>query len=125
MKRNKGCKLCDQDQIKETELLTAMNPSLLTDLTLKRFIFEQGASPTLWQLAKKSKLNKIEICHSPGITGNLSILLCHSFPSLNSLILSDCGLNSQDLCSLAQASLEGRLPQLRHLDISDNPDLVA
>ena len=58
-----------------------------------------------------------------GFEGNLSVLLRHSFPSLNSLVLSDCGLNSQDLCSLAQASVEGRLPQLRHLDISRNTDV--
>ena len=115
----------DQYQTKETELLTAMNPSFLADLTLKRFIFEQGAFPTLWQLAKKSKLNKIDISHSSGVTGNLSVLLRHSLPSLNSLILSDCGLNSQDLCSLAQASVESRLPQLTHLDISENPGLVG
>ena len=70
-----------------------------------------------------SQLDNLDISHSSGITGNLSMLLCHSFPSLNSLILSNCGLNSQDLCSLAQASIEGRLPQLRHLDISKNREL--
>ena len=51
------------------------------------------------------------------------MLLRYSFPSLNSLILSSCGLNSQDLCSLAQASVEGRLPKLTHLDISKSPDV--
>ena len=76
------------------------------------------------------RLHKLDISHSSGITGNLSVLLHHSFPSLNSLILSDCELISQDLCSLAQASVEGRLPQLNHLDISENqticvPDLFS
>ena len=46
-------------------------------------------------------------------------LLRHSFPSLNSLILSNCGLISQDLCSLAQASVEGRLPSLNSLILSN------
>ena len=55
--------------------------------------------------------------------GNLPLSLRHSFPSLNSLILSDCGLNSQDLFSLAQTSVEGRLPQLRYLDISHNLEI--
>ena len=64
--------------------------------------------------------NKLDISHGLGITGNLSVLLRHSFPSLNSLILSNCGLNSQDLCHLAIASVKGRLPVLRHLDISEN-----
>ena len=76
------------------------------------------------------RLHKLDISHSSGITGNLSVLLHHSFPTLNSLTLSDCELNSQDLCSLAQASVEGRLPQLNHLDISENqticvPDLFS
>ena len=51
------------------------------------------------------------------MTGTLSILLCHSFPSLDTLILSDCAVNSDDLSSLAQATVKLRLPQLRHLDI--------
>ena len=53
----------------------------------------------------------------------LSNLLDKSFLSLNSLIPSDCGLNSEDLCSLAQACVEGRLPQLKHLDTSGNPGI--
>ena len=57
------------------------------------------------------------------MSGTLSILLCHSFPSLNTLILSDCGLNSLDLNSLAKASAKGRLPELKHLDISQNDQL--
>ena len=71
-------------------------------------------------LGKHLQLQFLDISGMPDITGNLAILLCHSFPSLNSLILKDCGLNSQDLCSLAQTSVEGRLPQLTHLDISYN-----
>ena len=55
-----------------------------------------------------------------GLKGNLYVLLRHSFLSLNSLILSDCWLNIQDLCTLAQASVEDRLPKLTHLDISHN-----
>ena len=41
------------------------------------------------------------------------------FPSLNNLILSDCGLDNQDLSSLAQA--EGNFPNLKHLNVSHNP----
>ena len=74
-------------------------------------------------LIKCTQLKKLNIRESLGITGNLSALLRHTFPSLNSLILRRCGLNSQDLCSLAQASVEGRIPQLRDLDISENRDI--
>ena len=33
--------------------------------------------------------------------------------------MSHCRLNSQDIQSLARVNVEGKLPQLRHLDISD------
>ena len=52
--------------------------------------------------------------------GSLAILLCHNFPSLQSMVLSDCGLKSQDVSILAQACAKGRLPELRHLDLSEN-----
>ena len=57
---------------------------------------------------------------SSGLTGNLSALFTHSFPTLNTLILRWCELNANDLQSLARADVEGKLPQLRHLDISHN-----
>ena len=58
--------------------------------------------------------------HCLGITGNVSCLLHTCSISLSSLILHDCGLNSQDLKSLAHANVEGKLPKLRHLDVSEN-----
>ena len=70
-----------------------------------------------------TRLHKLDISHSSGVTGVLSILLCHSFPVLETLILSDCWLNSDDLRSLAQANKKGRLPKLKHLDISQNPNI--
>ena len=42
------------------------------------------------------------------------------FPSLINLILIDCYLELQDLCCLTQANLDGKLPRIRHLDISLN-----
>ena len=97
----------------------------LTDLRLHRLAFSPELLTVVSKGATSSQLHKLDISHSSGITGNLSVLLCDSFPSLNSLILSNCGLNSQDLCSLAQASVESRLPQLIDLDISVNKDLVG
>ena len=49
----------------------------------------------------------------------------HNFPDLNTLILSDCDLRSQDLCSLAQASVKDRLPKLKHLNISHNRQIAG
>ena len=42
------------------------------------------------------------------------------FPSLINLILCDCSLELQDLRCLTQAKLAGKLPRIRHLDISLN-----
>ena len=49
-----------------------------------------------------------------------SRLLCHSFPLLETLILSDCRLNTEDLKSLADGSSMGRFPAVKHLDVSYN-----
>ena len=70
-------------------------------------------------------LQKLDISNSLGITGKLSVLLRHGFPSLNTLILRYSWLNPKDLCSLAQANAEGRLPKLTQLDISNNYKLVG
>ena len=96
----------------------------LKSLKLSHIISSINDLTNLKVNVKQWNIIKLDISYSSGITGNLSVLLDHSFPSLNSLILSDCGLNSQDLCSLAQASVEGRLPHLMDLDISCNPDIL-
>ena len=75
------------------------------------------------EVIRKTGLHELHISHSGNISGKLSELLKDKFPSLNSLILSNCGLNTGDLCSLVLASVEGRLPELSHLDISDNREI--
>ena len=55
-----------------------------------------------------------------GMTGNFSKLFCHHLPLLKTLILCDCKLDSQDLHSLADANVNSRLPNLKHLDLSEN-----
>ena len=50
----------------------------------------------------------------------LSALMSHNFPQLQILVLRRCGLTSDDLHSLVEANNQGRLPELRHLDISEN-----
>ena len=97
----------------------------LKSLTIHNFI---RGDEDLWHLGSKMtkstlKINRLDISYSKGITGNLLSLFCYCFQSLYTLILSDCGLNSYDLSSLAYANVEGRLPKLRHLDISCNGHL--
>ena len=102
-------------------LLNCLN---LLCLTFNGFLLLPSDLNTVALSAKASNVSKLDISHSSGISGTLSTFLCHSFPSLETLILSDCGLNSDDLTSLAQASVEG-LPELKHLDLSDNEVIIG
>ena len=54
------------------------------------------------------------------IGGNLSIVLCHNFPSLSTLVLSNCELTLQDVKSLTLSNINGKFPELKHLDLSEN-----
>ena len=114
-----GVSLGDKDLKRKVLKLNieSLNLKQLRSLTLHHCITKPIS---LEILATYLELHKLDISHSSGIKGKLNKLFSQIFPSLNSLILSACGLNSLDLCSLAQASVEGRLPQLVHLDISQN-----
>ena len=68
--------------------------------------------------AKLTDIRLTELDLYGSLTGGLSALFTHRFPRLNSLKLRWRKLNANDLQSLAQANVEGKLPQLRHLDIS-------
>ena len=107
------------------EGFNVLNSRSLTRLTLNRFICSPLHLNTAAMSAQSSEVTNLDISHSSGISGTLSTLLCHTFPSLETLILSDCGLNSEDLTSLAQASVEGRLPELKHLNMSDNEATIG
>ena len=66
-----------------------------------------------------SELITLDISHNPH-RGSLSALMSHCFPHLEILVLRQGLLDSDDLISLAEASNQGRLPELRHLDVSEN-----
>ena len=82
----------------------------LTELRLQRFVHSVRHLSTVAGSVTSSQLHKLNISHSLGITGNLSVLMRASFPFLTNLNLRNCGLNSNDLCSLAQVSMDGKLP---------------
>ena len=65
-------------------------------------------------------LYELNISHSRGITGNLHTLFWGNCPSLDTLILCDCGLNLEDFNNLGNALEEGKLPKLQSLDMSQN-----
>ena len=59
------------------------------------------------------------------VNGNLSALLRHHLAFLHSLVLRDCRLTSEDLDHLQRANTLDRLPQLRHLDLSNNSKFIG
>ena len=78
---------------------------------------------SLTQITVNQKFLHLDISQSPGVKGNLHMLLCRGFPSLEAFILSGCELIADDLRSLAKANANGKLPRLKHLDVSCNEDL--
>ena len=69
---------------------------------------------TLWSVTE------LGIYSWDGMTGNFPKLFFHHLPLLRTLILCDCKLDLQDLQSLADANANSRLPNLKHLDLSEN-----
>ena len=117
-------------QLSEKELMKyfrhwmkRLNLPALQSLTIHRLIRSMEALFLFSNIPVLTRLHKLDISHSSGMTGVLSLLLCHSFPSLHNLILCDCRLNLIDLLSLEQADRKGRLPELRRLDVSRNEDV--
>ena len=111
---------CEEIKMKVLRQINGIEFSKLKSLVLRRCVC---STEHLYMMTKSKRLTqfqKLDISHSMGITGSLSILLCHNFSSLEILILQDCGLNSRDVRNLAQANAKGRLSTLKYLDISQN-----
>ena len=109
------------------ETVFFVNPEQLLEikyLGLQRCVTSRGNLTELRDLTNQRKLFTLDLSHCPYLAGNLRELMRHNFSSLKTLILSDCGLNSEDLSSLAHDQVEGRLNKLRHLDISNNTHLI-
>ena len=91
----------------------------VSNLALNHFSLEENFS-RLAQSSVVHSLTNLNLSHCSGIRGNLGSPFSKEFPSLSSLILSGCVLGSQDFSHLAQASVGGKLPELKHLDVSHN-----
>ena len=92
-------------------------PQHLECLTLQGYI---NNLPLLADKMIQWNLKYLCISFDDGIKGTLSSILRVIFPYLKTLIFRGCNLSSEDLHSLAQAYVEGKLPKLKHLDISHN-----
>ena len=93
---------------------------LLEKLTLKRFITSADQLSVLSRKLTRLRLHYLDITEGRSMTGSLSSLFPFRFPILHSLVLRDCGLNSEDFRSLAQSNVQGKLPRLKHLYVSMN-----
>ena len=92
----------------------------LDKLAFQRFTMSAEKLKILSEKLSSVRLTELNLAISSGLTDNLSVLFTHSFPRLNTLVLNGCKLNANDLQSLAQANVDGKLLELRHLDISEN-----
>ena len=110
------------DSVRLQKFLNEFDPAQiakLEKLTFQQFTISAVGLEILSEKLTSIRLTELDLSHSVGFTGNLSALFTHRFPRLNTLKLRWCKLNSNNVQSLARANVEGKLPQLRHLDISD------
>ena len=94
-------------RIKENECSPIMASSVC-DLQLRGYLFSVLSFYAMSRSVCLTHLQKLDISYSSGITGTLSMILCHKFNRLNTL--NNCELNPDDLCSLALASAKAGFP---------------
>ena len=89
-------------------------------LSLHGCLLDVNDLNTITKNLNHDSIMRLDFSRNTAIRENLSKLLSHTFPSLHTLGLSDCGLTSEDLSSLRRANISSKLPELKHLDISKN-----
>ena len=94
----------------------------LDKLALEYFTISTGELDILSDKLTSFQLTELKIS-SHHISGIISALFTHSFPVLNVLTLENCYLNSEDIQSMALVKAEGKLPQLKYLNISWNDNI--
>ena len=92
----------------------------LKHLSLTGFIFSGEEVQDLAQRLVKWDLEELSLVGSKGISGHLSVLFRHCLPSLETLVLSQCDLNSDDMRCLKHAREQSKLPKLEHLNVTGN-----
>ena len=105
----------------ESTALPSLKSLIVTDCGLnKRNLRSLGVANENGRLPELTYLdiswNKVSF----NVGFNLSLLFSAKFPSLQELIVRDNGLDDDDLRALARANAKGKLPELKHLDISGN-----
>ena len=104
-----------------TQILISEKLPYLTTLGIIRY--KGQAIENLLTHGIMAQLNKLDLSDCR-LGSQLSYLLRLQLPNLISLTLCQCELQTPDIQCLAQAYVEGKLPDLKHLDISHNNDGV-
>ena len=95
----------------------------LVNLSLRKCLASHDHVSFFCDSLKLHKICKLDLSRTPALSGIMGVLLANPFPWLANLHLGNCGLQESDLSSLAIACNKDKIPQMKHLDISDNPDL--
>ena len=101
--------------LKQIKQLTSLQSLILSSCSI-----DQNDLKILADITVGYEMTYLEISYNPGISCKLSVLLDRTYPSLDTLVLGNCELTGHDLKSLVLANAGGRLPKLKHLDISSN-----
>ena len=96
----------------------------LQKLSLQRVITQPGELKMFSLKLLYLQLRELDMSDTWNMTGNLSALVSQSFPRLNTLKLGSCELNSDDVMYLCHANVQGKLPELKHLDVSGHQDFA-
>ena len=119
VKKGKLNKLVDFGLWYKSELPIGSNKRIRTDKLehLKSLVLYNCILPVEF-LTFQTNISKLDIRKCEHLAGKVSQLMLKDFPSLDTLVLQDCGLKSMDIRCLAN---EGKgLQKLTHLDISCN-----
>ena len=94
--------------------------SHLEHLSLRRCLAYDHDFSSLADALKQCYLKTLDLSGTSVVAGHIGILLSNSFLWLETLILRRCKLREHDLLSLSQAYNKRKIPEIIHLDVSDN-----
>ena len=115
-----GITLEETDQKLNMKQLQLEKLCNLANLSLHKCLASNDHVSVLCESLRRHKICKLDLSRTTALSGTVELLLVNPFPRLEHLNLRHCRLRITDLTSLARACNEGKIPQIKHLDISDN-----
>ena len=117
---NLGITLEETDQKLNMKQLQLEKLRNLVNLSLHKCLAGHDHVSVLCDSLKFHKICKLDLSRTSSLSGTVELLLANPFPCLERLNLRNCRLRISDLFSLSGACNEGKLPKMKHLNISDN-----